>query len=218
MIGFFEQLFRDGRVRVSGVEEASAGEIALVVQRVVDLEAEYRQHLPGIPPVVDVSSIEWSVTAFYRAAQLAVFRHLGPEEVTKLARMGDFNGPASASTVFSVDLVFRFLPDLGRIVHSINPDDPLQTLLCDWGRLWPLSSVGMPGLGQMDIEPILSDVCLSTLYADRILAFGDTGRLNDSRMVDIVKGFLGAYPELNPTVSEFLKAADSVSTENPSNE
>ncbi|MBM4077860.1 MAG: hypothetical protein FJ267_19700 [Planctomycetes bacterium] len=106
--------------------------------------------------------------------------------------------------VYSVDLVFRFLPDLVRIVKGMNSSDPLLERLKEWGRQWPLSSVSIPDLLVTEIEPILADRCLSQLYADRIIESGSTDRLNDPRVREMIRGQFGAYLEMNDKFHKYF--------------
>ncbi len=199
-----EQLFVDGTVRVSGAAQASHEEIEAAVDWVLEVEPQMREHGPLTPPEVDRSALRGAIRHFHGAAQLAVFRQLGPEEVAK--RLGDdFVGEGDAASVaYSVDLVFRFLPDLVRIVKGMNPDDPLLAQLRKWGERWPLSSVGTPGLTVSGLEPLLANRCLSMMYVDRIVEADAVDRLHDPRVQDLVRGVIGAYPELSPNLYRFL--------------
>lgn len=199
-----EQLFVDGTVRVSGAAQASHEEIEAAVDWVLEVEPQMREHGPLTPPEVDRSALRGAIRHFHGAAQLAVFRQLGPEEVAK--RLGDdFVGEGDAASVaYSVDLVFRFLPDLVRIVKGMNPDDPLLAQLRKWGERWPLSSVGTPGLTVSGLEPLLANRCLSMMYVDRIVEADAVDRLHDPRVQDLVRGVIGAYPELSPKLYRFL--------------
>ena len=199
-----EHLFVDGTVRVSGDALASHEEIDGAVDWVLEVEPQIREHSPLTPPGLDRPALKWAIRHFHAAAQLAVFRQLGPEEVAK--RLGDdFVGEGDAASVaYSVDLVFRFLPDLVRIVKGMNPDDPLLAQLRKWGERWPLSAVGIPGLAVSGLEPLLANRCLSMMYVDRIVEADAVDRLHDPRVQELVRGAIGAYPELSPKLYRFL--------------
>ena len=157
-----------------------------------------REHLPYKPPDIDRASLAWAAAMLYRSAQLTVFRELGEEETDRLAAQDDAGRTMTAQVVYSVDLVFCHLPDLVRIVRAMNPDDPLLAVLISWCRQWPFSSVGVDGVGEIDIEPILGDRCLSLMYADRILESEDTSRLTHPGIAEIIRGVIGAWPDLSP--------------------
>ena len=199
-----EQLFVDGTVRVSGAALASHEEIEAAADWILEVEPQIREHRPLTPPGVDRSALKGAIRHFHGAAQLAVFRQLGPEEVAK--RLGDdFVGESDAAgAMYSVDLVFRFLPDLVRIVKGMNPEDPLLAQLRKWVERWPLSSVGIPGLAVSGLEPLLANRCLSMMYVDRIIEADAVDRLHYPRVQELVRGAIGAYPELSPKLYRFL--------------
>lgn len=197
VLRFVEQLFTDGIVRLHGPDVAESTEVATAAAWVLDQEAGFRSHCPRNPPPCDRAAIEKTIELIYRAAQLAVFRELGPEEVAKLEPQIPLSND-SAAAIYSVDLVLRFLPDLTRIVRGMNPEDPLLAILKGWGAQWPLSSVGIPDIAVASIEPILSDACLSQMYIDRVIEAGAVDRLSDPRVSEMVRGAIGAFPELSP--------------------
>ena len=211
VLDFVKQLYTTGRVRLPSSEPSSLAELHAALQWLGESESNWREHLPRLPPPLEKEALQWSVQNLYRAAQLAVFRHLGPHEVERL-KENPSPDRQSPSAVYSVDLVFRFLPDLTRIVAGMNAEDPLVEILRDWACRWPLSSVGMPEVREIDIEPILHDACLRGVYADRILETEDTSRLSDPRVLELIRGVLGAYPELSPGVSEYLQSQSPTDT------
>lgn len=209
VIRFVEQLFEEGRIRLRDSAPAAASDIQEAVAWVIKAEVALREHLPLTPPMVNSKAIEWAVIMFYSAAQLAVFRQLGEDEVERRLRVPS---PAlSPSVAYSVDLVFRFLPDMLRLAKAMNPDDPLVSRLRDWSREWPLSSVGVGDIGEINVEVIVSDGCLRQLYIDRIIEAEDLHRLGDPRVAELVRGALGAYPELSPKLQHCLAKADETS-------
>lgn len=196
VLQFVQQLMIDGVVRLHGPELATQTEIGTATAWILASEPEFRAHWPAVPPACNGPALDRAVKSFYRASQLAVFRELGPEEVSKLDPLVT-PGSDSAEVIYSVDLVLRFLPDLTRIVRGMNPEDPLLAILNGWGTQWPLSSVGIPDLKIGSIEPILSHPCLSQVYIDRVIETGSVDRLGDWKVAERVRGVIGAFPELN---------------------
>lgn len=213
-----EHLFVDGAVRVEGDELTREDEVDAAADWAEEAERTIREHWPLAPPEVDRPALKWAIRQFHGAAQLAVFRQLGPEEVAK--RLGDdFVGEGdAAAAAYSVDIVLRFLPDLVRIVKGMNPDDPLLAQLRKWGERWPLSSVGIPGLTVSEIEPILANRCLSMMYVDRIIEADAVERLHHPQLRELVRGAVGAYPELSPKLYRFLTATHEATREPNSND
>lgn len=197
---FYQQLFDSGQVGLTSSAPASDEELADVVELLIALEVAHREHLPGPPPATDRPSVAWAAAMFFAAAQLAVYRELGEQEIDLRLRKELTTSASPASTAYSVDLIFRRLPDLVRIVRGINRDDPLVSVLLDWCRRWPLSSAGISDVGEIDIEPILSDRCLALMYTDRVLDSGDVARTRHPGMAEWIRGAVGAWPELSPEV------------------
>jgi len=197
---FLETLFLDGRGRVGASDAASQGDLREGLDWLAEFERDYRGHLPGQPPGLEPRSLGWSVAQFYRAAQCLVHRHLGDEVLARdLATSPP--APITASSVYSVDLTFRFLPDLLRLARGASEQDPLGDRIVEWGSAWPLSSVGMtlPRTGPLEpnsLEPILGHPCLAALYRDRVIAAADRSRLDDPRVLLLIQEAAGAHPDL----------------------
>jgi len=206
---FFEQLLTHGVVRVQGPEYVRVEEEDSAVEWILRYESQTREHWPASPPDVDRPALEWATHQFIGAAQLAVFRQLGPMEIERRLKEEFFAGDYAASLAYSVDLVFRYLPDLSRIVTGMNPDDPLLAVLRGWGERWPLSSVGIQGLTVANIEPILTNRCLSLMYVDRIIEADAADRLNHPQVRELVKEAIGAFPELSPKLYGSMTTGDT---------
>ncbi|MEZ6057554.1 MAG: hypothetical protein R3C01_12705 [Planctomycetaceae bacterium] len=205
---FLEQMWLDGHVRVDDDQPAKQSDVHDAAEWAVEHELSLREHLAYEPPAVSVDCLAWAIRQMYGAAQLAVFRQLGAEEIPRRFNDTCPENPVTATTVYSVDLVFRFLPDVVRIVKAMNPDDPLLHRLLEWGSQWPLSSVGISGVTATEIEPILGDRCLSMMYADRIIRTEATDRLLDRRVREFVGRILDPFPELSPKLHSVLQQSE----------
>lgn len=205
---FFEQLFAEGRPRLMTDKPPDANDIAAVTRSLLEFEREYRQTLPGNPPIPAPKAVAWGARLFYRAAQFLVFRALGPEQLEQ-----DLSVPCREAicpaVCYGVDLTFRFLPDLTRLARAASPGDPLVKRLTSWAAEWPLSSVSVPDVTVNSIEGFIADRSLRMLYVDRILAARDTNRLSDPRVREAVRGALGAFPESSPEVAAALRRESS---------
>lgn len=209
---FLTALVDNGRVRVP----APTAEEALLLDPKNGMHAQARDEalkvltnchellaaeFPGAPPAYDPQAALWAACMFYRAAQLAVYRALGPEAIDAA-----FRDPApkndSPSAVWSVDVTFRFLPDLYRLSAGLATDDPLALKLAEFARAWPLSSVGMKNI-DVDTSKLtwLNHDGLRRLYVDRVIATKDRSRLHDSRVASSVREAIGAFPELVPELA-----------------
>ena len=201
---FLRDLFEHGRLKVEpprgklSAEERAAAEHALTEQ-----ETLLRQEFPSLPPPLDLPAAMWAAEMFWRACQLAVYRELDAAAIEEL--LSAPCPPCSpASGHWSVDLVFRFLPDLARHAARAAEGDPLVVRLRDWAANWPLSSVGMAGIEPRRVADLATDRGLVQLYVDRILAKKDWSRLAEPAVQAAVRSSLGAHQNLWPELASHL--------------
>jgi hypothetical protein len=172
-----------------------------------EYDATRRRDFPGDAPPLVVDVAWWATEQFYRACQFAVYRDLDAQALTAVLSV-DCPAAEPAARHYTVDLVYRFLPDLLRLAKSAAEADPLCDRLREWAAQWPLSSVGAGGIKQIDPEA-LAVVCehpgLLRVYVDRILATGDVSRLAEPRVRAAVQVALGMHGELAPTIFAALK-------------
>jgi MoxR-vWA-beta-propeller ternary system protein len=193
---FLTALFETGRVQVGpphvaipSSERAEAGRIAQ--QQAAALALEF----PGQPPPWSAAAATWAATSLYRASQLAVYRALDAAAIDELlAEPCPAGDPASNH--WSVDAVFRFLPDLVRHAATASPEDPLVAWLRQWCAEWPLSSVGVAGITPQHEDQIAAHRCLLQLYVDRILAKKDKSRLAHPAVRAAIDQSLGGHRPL----------------------
>lgn len=209
---FLRSLWSEGRVRVAPVAASAGGPLlpeparGELIRVVEECAREDRRECPFEPPTVDLECAVWAAEMLFRACSAVVHRDLSSEH---LAALLDVPSPRPADTPqasYSVDLTFRFLFDVARIARAASAADPLLPFLTRWGESWPLSSVGIPGLGRVDVRPFWGDRCLRAIYVDRIIERQDHSRMEDERVQTAVKEALGIYLELAPQLSASLTA------------
>jgi hypothetical protein len=200
---FLSALFEDGRVSVSSVGPLSGNEVREADEVLRVSERRYRVELPAAAPVFAVAAARWAATRFYRACQFTVYREV-PEKLLE-RELDDLPCQGVApETHYSVDLVFRYLPDLVNFAATAAERDPLVEHLRRWAGQWPLSSVGIRGLEDVCIDGFADCPSLMGLYADRIIAKGDTSRVSDPRARQAVQSAVGMYPELAGVIGRYL--------------
>ncbi len=187
---FLSDLFEHGHVRLDGLEPADA-----IDQREVDAILTARSEVvaadfPHAAPMLDLAAANWAARQLARACRYVLFRDQGIDAVRQSLSEAPPTGEA-ASQHFSVDLTWRFLPDVDRLSAMLAPDDPLREILRRWGSDWPLSSVGMKGIEPKRTAELLAHDGLRQAYIDRIVARQDTTRLNDPLVRDFVCAALG---------------------------
>ena len=217
---FVRQLWEAGQV---GVLDAFAREFSSKLRDDAWLQlqlyaSEERPALAGSPPSVSRPSAEWALLQMYRACSFLVHRtHAAEDMHAALGR--ELPEAASPDVCYSIDLTFRFLPDLHRLAKSVSASDPLVAVLETWGRQWPLSSVGMifrpsedtnasiarePAPGNFDLTGWWADACLRSVYVDRVILQEDVSRLNDPAVADAVRAAIGLHPEVSPKIAAAL--------------
>lgn len=169
-------------------------------------DVERRLDLALDPPTLSLRAGEWAAIRLYRGCQSLVCREMPAPEIQRFLAV-PCPEAHSPSVDYSVDLVFRFLPDLVAFARRVAQGDPLVAELLQLARAWPLSSVGIAGVGEVDPSAFLGDPSLLQLYVDRILATHDTTRLHHDLVLPAVRMALGAFPELSPAVAAALSTA-----------
>lgn len=198
---FLKALFDHGHlVLPEPSTNRSAADLEQARAVLIEFEASWRLEFPCAAPEFNSEAALWSAKMLYRAAQSMVFRAIGEDEL-KAGLAEPCPAGEVASLHYSVDLVFRFLPDFAILAHGAASDDPLLLLLRDLGASWPLSSVGMKGLAgdqvqQLRLAEMLSHPGLRQLYVDRILAKEDLERARELRTNQAIRAAIGAHPEM----------------------
>lgn len=204
---FLVDLASSGRVHVGRAlldKPPSAPEVGPTL---MDLDLAARVDMAGEAPPLSMGPALWGAWMLYSGAQFLTFRELDGGLVTQ--RLGAAP-PASASpwVCWSVDLTLRYLPDLVALARGLSANDPLVTGLLELARAWPLSSVGISGVGAVQVGGFWSHASLRALYVDRILERKDTARLADPEVREAVRAALGDHGSLAPFAAAALKKED----------
>lgn len=147
---------------------------------------------PHQAPPFDEAAALWAAKVLYITAQLLLYREAKVEEVPQLFP-GD-NLEVSASTILSVDITLRFLPQLLFSAKAIDFEDVLIPLLEKILEKWHYSAIGHEmEVENLDFAPILNDNCVKQLYADRIIEHKVRTLAEHPAMQQQVKGSMGDY-------------------------
>jgi hypothetical protein len=208
---FLRSLFDDGRVRLPTLVPLDDSAISQADAELLVFDRLARLELPGEAPVLDRNAARWAAILLFRACQFVVHRDVpAPVVVHELSL--PCPSPRGPSVDYAADLTFRFLPDLFTFARSAAENDPLVAALRDLARQWPLSSVGIAGLGPLDVASFFDHPALRTLYIDRILARSDESRLDDPRVREAVETAVGAHRELAGKLAALLSPPLSLET------
>lgn len=201
---FLQQLFESGQITIAA-DDADAAASDEICSQLNEIESMHRLESLGSAPPWDPAVGEWAATILFHACRLFAFREIGADETNRLLNVAS---PAAGtpSACYSADVVLRALPDVIRLSHTLSADDPLTLRLLDLARAWPLSSVGVPELGPVDVGGFIDDPSLRRVYAQRIVQRGDVSRLTHPAVIDDVRAMLGAYPSFAPAIARHLQS------------
>lgn len=207
---FLMKLQESGQVQVANVGRAAGEELAGVDPFLEAFDRDARLEWPGRPPALDLDAARWASVMLYRACQFLACRNVPADLVMNTLSL-TCPSPPSPSAAYSADLCLRFIPDVFDIAYGMAPNDTLVTSLRMLGIAWPLSSVGMSKLDdlELDLEMFWENRCLRQLYIDRIIARNDVTRLNVACVRLAVQQALGDQGERAPAIARALSQGDT---------
>ena len=198
---FVQELLASGRVSVPlspQVPDELDGAVA-------ELDRALRPQLAFDPPALAPDAARWGLLILYRACQFLVHRDIEADAI-RAAFAQPCPRTAAADVCYSVDLSFRFLPDLLRLARGLPESDPLVQGVLALLRNWSLSSVGIDTVGNEEeaIETFIHHPSLRMLYIDRIIEHSDHGRLVHPLVKQAIRAALGDHADLCPSVASAL--------------
>ena len=202
-LDFVQSLADTGRVIVLPALDPP-GDLEPAVRMLDDLA---RADLAFEAPPLVLAAGQWALTLLYRGCQALVYREIAGDAVRD-GLSQPCPEKVSPAVHYSVDLSFRFLPDLLKLSCGVAREDPLVEGLLALARQWPLSSVGVEAIGPVEIDSFFAEPCLRSLYIDRIIAREDQSRLDHAGVRQAIREALGAYDRLSPKLAGHLKEGD----------
>lgn len=192
---FFQTLLESGRVQVVSddlspfqVDDYDATLDLLRRFHMADsVEMAYKT------PIFFAPAACWAAEYFYRAVHLAVLRDMDEAAIRDLLR--PYPAETNPESVYSVDLVFRYLPGLFGLAKGLAPRDLLVQTLREAALQWSFSTVGMELEGEPDLTHILAHPALRAAYVDRIIRQKDQKRAADPRVAPLVGEALGGFAD-----------------------
>ncbi len=198
-------LLEEGRATVSTNAPSPDDSDALPLLR--ELHVAAREALALVLPPFSAESALWAARLWYQLCRFVVCRDLGEDEIQAACGMPCPERRAPA-TDWSADLTLRHLPRLFHLARHLSNADPLLESIRTVSAAWPLSSVGIPDLKDLNLDSFINDAALRRLYCDRILACGDVSRLGDARVDDALRADLGLHRDLAPALAPMLFATN----------
>ena len=183
---------------VDGQERAPASDVLATFDLLARTELAF--DAPCFVPEV----ARWAAERLYRACQFLVYREVEAEEVREGCAVpcptASTAAATSADVCYSADVILRYLPDIFGLARGIAREDPLIEGLLNLARRWPLSSVGMPDVGAVDVSAFIGHAGLRRLYADRIIERNDRSRLDGGIVDAALREAIGGFPGLAPSL------------------
>jgi len=204
MIAFLQSLFSDGELNIPRPESAFDERQAL--DAVTQFERVWRCELPGDPPEFVAESAVKAAQILMAVCQAVIHREINIEQTEQTIDQACLTTDDTPSLHYSVDLVFRYLPQVDERARRISESDALLDLLKTLGRRWPLSSVGTKGCVLDQLPTALQHPSLWRMYVDRIISTKDVSRVNIPSVRDAVAAALGPFPHLAPEFSTAIQS------------
>jgi hypothetical protein len=194
-------LANEGRAAVSSQPpEADDGDAVPLLRQI---DASARNELALDLPAFSSEAALWAARLFHELCRFVVCRDIGEAQINAVCAV-TCPAPRKPETDWSVDLTLRHLPRVFQLARHLSNADPLVEQLKQLGAAWPLSSVGMPGLQKLRLDSFVAHGGLRRLYADRIIAAGDTSRLGDPGVDELLRTDFGVHRDLAPAISAKL--------------
>lgn len=189
---FLNQLFNEGIVTVPremvSFQDADIANSAQLIRQFYESD---KLELSHEAPMFDQDAALWAAQYLFYAVQLVQLRELGDDVIDQYLR--SYPGKCTPSSIYSVDLLFRYLAPLFKFSSGISPDDPLVNRLHRTAAAWPFSSVGLNITGLADTSMIFSNLSLKYTYMDRIIHHRDVNRLKGPDEIILLQEILGLY-------------------------
>lgn len=207
LAGFLRALFMSGEPVVGPFAEPVKTPSPDAAEILRTWETREREELAGEAPAHLPAASGWAAAMLYHACQFLVDRE-ADEATVRRVLAEPCPAPRGPAVEYSVDLVFRFLPDLLRLAEQRAPADALTEILRGWAREWPLSSVGVV------IEPATppgafwAEASLRRLYLDRVFARGAKDRMGDPAVRGLVEADAGPHREFSAGLAAALPVSN----------
>lgn len=211
MKSFLARLFETGEVQLPREVADDRGDG--VARLLEESERVWRRGVAGEPPRFDVATATAASRVLISMCQAVVYRENEIDDLKQ--RLVESRLPCGDVVVqdpslhYSVDLLFRFIPQVLERAKRISPSDDLIPLTLNVLRPWPLSSIGVSELNPAALCPSLrviqADRSLWRMYVDRVISLNDAARLQHPETRAAVAAAIGPFDSLAPEMSRRLK-------------
>ena len=203
MHSFLDSLFQTGELEIAAdLTESNGPDDSRTIEATIRrYESLWRMQQPSGLPEFDVAQALKAAKVLESACRAVVYRQIEPVQIELSFHGTGLHPSDDPCQHYSVDLLFRFLPQVAERAARVSESDPLLDALRTVGRQWPLSSVGMQGCEPESIPRALHHASLWRMYIDRIISRKDKSRLNIPLVREAVAAAIGPFPQLAPDFS-----------------
>ncbi len=152
---------------LSKIRQQEKDKVRLFLQEIYELETlTFQFEVPDFNSDVAL----WAAEFMYVSAQLIIYRENHSNELQDILPNEEF--VVTPSTLMSVDICFRFIPDLLKELKLIDGEDKLIPILESKLQKWYYSAVNSEvEIENKDWDVVIQSPCLTQLYINRIIKF-----------------------------------------------
>lgn len=189
---FFQTLLESGKVQVVGdLSPFNLEDHRATLDLLRRFHAADSMDMPYSAPAFQPAAALWAAEYFYKSVHLTVLRDLDEAAIRKLLR--PYLAEMDAEAIYSVDLVFRYIPGLFGLAKGLAPRDLLVQMLKETAAQWSFSAVGIELDGEPDLTHLLAHPSLRAAYVDRIIRLKDRKRAAHPEVATLVGEAMGGF-------------------------
>jgi MoxR-vWA-beta-propeller ternary system domain bpX4 len=159
------------------------------------LQAEFEHeklNFPKIDICFSPEAAKWSARYIYIIAQSVIYREHKPEYIKSLLEHTDIE--INDSNIITIDLCFRFLPDMLAQLHLLDYEDTLISLVEVELKRWNYSAIQSSLIfSTEEVEPFVQSNGMRQLYCNRIINYKNIKLAFLPLLLPLVKANLGIF-------------------------
>nr|WP_321245801.1 hypothetical protein [uncultured Psychroserpens sp.] len=177
---------------------------------VLYLEQDFEKECLSFPfeaPRFNANAALWASKIVYYASLLLLHRKDTKKDLETM--FADYTGVVDLSTILSVDLTLRFLPQIFLELEAIDPQDPLVIVLKQILNTWQFSAIHQTFKAEdIDKHIYLNTIEIKQVFLNRIVDKKAINWAHDAQINSILIDYLGYYK------NDIWKALQPIKTTN----
>lgn len=206
LIDFVKDLFETGKIKVAKeMTDFSENDKEIALEILSRYFETYSKQFPNSHTLnFNVDTAFWAIDYLYKLCQVLLLRELSDEQV--LNYLPKYTHKQSRNEVFSVDLIFQFIPELFRISKELSPADVVTHEMKELANTWSFSLFEIAEnmqVGYIENDPVLLDV-----FCNRIIEKNYTKAIISETIKNNVLTHIGNHS------NSFWKEIESIEIKN----